>query len=67
MRTKTSHPVSRVLDFGWSPEELAAEEASQPRTVGEIAASIVSEEELSTKGRWGGNPAPRWRRSWRPS
>jgi hypothetical protein len=55
----------RVLDFGIHPDELARLQAMNPTTEAEIAALIVDEGELASRGRWGGQPQPsRWRPSW---
>ena len=54
--------LNRVLDFGLSSDELADLQARTPRTVEQIAALIVSEDELHQYGRWRGAPQPPWRR-----
>jgi hypothetical protein len=63
--TKTQHNdsehLTQVLDFGLTPEEVAALEARPRLTLADIEAMIVSEEELLRLGRWGGEPPPqRW-------
>ena len=50
-----------VFDFGVSPEELDEWERRTPASLDQVAAAIVTEEELMRDGRWGGQPAPRRR------
>ncbi len=54
--------LSPVLDFGLNEEEAAEVARQKPPTVAEIEALIVSEAEVTRRGRWGGAPAPRRKR-----
>jgi hypothetical protein len=59
MGKATNRHLSRVLDFGMLPEEIAAISARTPSTLAEICDLIVSEDDLGRLGRWGGAAAPR--------
>jgi hypothetical protein len=57
------HPFQNVIGFGLSPAQERELRAMTPTSIAEISALLIDEDELASRGRWGGGSPP-MRRRW---